>query len=104
MAQQVIVKIELEDGKQITHYSSLKIRQYLFKHHQFKIVVPFEALEGEDEHFFNASHKNLCGKKVTFTFSSEYNSDKEFNYVFKGVITEISLRNSGDLSNEFIIR
>lgn len=106
MSQQVIAKIELENGKQITHYSSLRIRQFLFKHHEFKIVVPFEALEDEGEHFFNKAHEQICGKAISFSFDSEYDSDakSKFSYSFKGIITEISLRNSGDLSNAFVIR
>lgn len=106
MAQQVIVKIELENGKTISHYSSLRIKQSLFKHHQFKLVVPFEVLENTDERFFNTSHQDVCGKKITISFDSEYDKDakSKFSYIFKGIITEISLHNEGNLSNVFVIK
>jgi type VI secretion system secreted protein VgrG len=105
MSQQVNVKIELEGGKQLTHCSSLRITQKLFKHHKFEIKIPFEVLEKEDEHFFKSSHETVCGKKITVSFDSEYVDSKQdrFKYVFKGVVTEISLRNKGDLTNTFII-
>jgi phage baseplate assembly protein gpV len=109
MAQQVSGKIELENGKQIEHFSSLKIWQDLFDHHSFRLVVPFEILEDKDEHFFNNSHKNLCGKGITFTFSPVYDtfsnaSKSDFTFIFKAIITEIALRNEGELQNVFIIK
>jgi uncharacterized protein involved in type VI secretion and phage assembly len=106
MSQQVLVKIELENGKEINHYSSLKIRQNLFKHHKFELTVPFEVLEDEDEHFFKSAHKTVCGKSISFSFDSEYdkNAKSKFKYVFKGIITEIELSNKGDLANKFVIR
>jgi uncharacterized protein involved in type VI secretion and phage assembly len=109
MAQQVTGKIELEDGKEIEHFSSIKIWQDLFDHHSFRVVVPFEVLEDKEEHFFNGSHKNLCGKSITFSFKPVYDSfssaeKNQFSFVFKGIITEIVLRNEGELSNVFIIK
>lgn len=106
MAQQVLVKMEM-DGKQLTHYSSVKIWQNLFEHHEFEIIVPFELLEEEgEEHFFNQSHK-VCGKTISFSFEKVFDvfstGQEKFDFVFKGVITSIGLRNRGAMDSSFVI-
>ncbi len=103
MAQLVKAKVELENGKKITHCQRLVIEQDMFGHHKFEMVVPFEELESEDESFFNQSHKNVCGKLVKISFDGVL-KDEDFDFQFKGIITEISLNNQGDLSNVFIIK
>src|SRR4030081_2411702 len=106
MSQLIIGKIEIEGGKAIKHFTSLRIRQSLFKHHEFKIVVPFEELEDPNELFFNKSYKDVVGSKITISFDSEYLEDakSKFTYTFKGIVTGITLKNNGDLSNSFVIR
>jgi type VI secretion system secreted protein VgrG len=106
MAQQVKVKIDIE-GKNISHYTGVKIWQDIYKHHRFEIAVPFELLEDGQEKFFKDSHK-VCGKKITISFEPYYKitrsaNNEEFNFIFKGIITSISLRTQGDLSNCFVI-
>jgi type VI secretion system secreted protein VgrG len=103
MAQQVKATIELESGKKLTKYQSLVIEQYLFLHHKFEIVVPFEMLEKEDESFFHQSHKDVCGKFITISFEPVLTKGS-FDFSFKGIITEIFLSNQGDMANVFIIR
>ena len=102
MAQQIFSTVELEGGKKITHYTGLKIIQNLFKHHEFEVLVPYEELEKENEQFFKNSHKDVCGKGISFSFEGILNN-KKFSFNFKGLVTGISLRNSGDLSNFFVI-
>lgn len=106
MAQQVTIKMEV-DGKALSHYSSVKIWQNLFEHHEFEIIVPFESLEKEDEHFFKDSH-GICGKSISITFDPVFqdvfgSSKNKFDFVFKGVITSIGLRNRGDMDSCFVI-
>jgi type VI secretion system secreted protein VgrG len=103
MAQQVKATIELESGKKLTKYQSLVIEQYLFLHHKFEIIVPFDMLEKEDESFFNQSHKDVCGKFLTISFEPVLTKGT-FNYSFKGIITELFLSNKGDMANVFVIR
>ncbi len=103
MAKQIKANIELENGKQLTHYKSLEIKQNLFGHHVFEIVVPFEMLEKEDETFFNKSHKDICGKGVTISFDPVLTKGS-YDFQFKGIVTEICLSNLSDLCNVFLIR
>lgn len=103
MAQQVRASIELESGKKLTHYKSLRIEQFLFTHHRFEIVVPFQVLEKEDLNFFSKSHKDVCGQPITISFEPAL-TKKTFDLKFKGIITEISLSNQSDLSSVFIVR
>lgn len=48
MAQQVKANIELDNGKKLTHYQNLDIKQNLFGHHTFEISVPIEMLENKE--------------------------------------------------------
>jgi len=101
--QQVKATIELESGKKITQYTRLRIEQSLFTHHSFELEVPFEELEGADELFFHQAHANVCGKSITFAFEPVLEKGS-FDFAFKGIITEIALKNTSDLVNVFLIR
>jgi type VI secretion system secreted protein VgrG len=103
MSQQVKANIELENGKKLTHYQTLEIKQDLFKHHSFEIIVPLEMLENEDESFFNKAHKDVCGKAVTVSFEPVL-TKSSFDFKFKGIITEILLSNLSDMSNVFVLK
>jgi len=103
MARQIRANIELESGKQLTHYKSLEIRQDLFGHHSFEIIVPFEMLEKEDEIFFHQSHKDICGKTVTISFEPVLTKGS-YNFQFRGIVTELYLSNLSDLCNVFVIK
>jgi len=100
---QVKLNIELEGGKKLTHYQSLRLEQWLFTHHRFELVVPFYELEGKDEHFFRQAHQDVCGKMITFSFKPTVTKDGK-EVIFKGLITEIALKNNGNLANSFQLR
>ena len=97
MARQVNTSIEIEGGVEITRHLGLVIEQDLFAHHWFELLVPFDQLEDEGEHFFNRSHRAVMGKKITFSFSPRLGSDS-FDFVFQGIVTEIRLRSLSDMS------
>ncbi|GAB2556266.1 type VI secretion system Vgr family protein [Spirosoma areae] len=103
MAKQVIAHIELEDGKELRLVSSLTIEQDLFGHHQFDLTVPFEELEDVNELFFHESHRTVVGKTIQFSFDP-FLEDGSFDFRFKGIITELALKNTSDLSNEFLLK
>lgn len=103
MARQVKVQIELEGGKELKHYTYLRIDQPLHTHHSFEIGVPFSVLEDASEHFFHQAHHDVCGKTITVSFSPANDSDS-FDFSFKGLVTEITLMNTSDLSNGFVLK
>ena len=103
MARQVNVHIEIEGGKEITRHLGLVIGQELFDHHRFAVNVPFEQLEDAGEHFFNRSHRDVMGKKITFSFSPR-SGDDEFDFTFQGIITEIRLQSLTDMSSAFVLK
>lgn len=103
MARQVNTSIEIEGGVEITRHLGLVIEQDLFAHHWFELLVPFEQLEDEGEHFFNRSHRAVMGKKITFSFSPRLGSDS-FDFVFQGIVTEIRLRSLSDMSSAFVLK
>ncbi|GGN08913.1 hypothetical protein GCM10010967_50880 [Dyadobacter beijingensis] len=103
MARQVNTSIEIEGGTQITRHLGLVIEQDLFAHHWFELLVPFDQLEDEGEHFFNRSHRAVMGKKITFSFSPRLGSDS-FDFVFQGIVTEIRLRSLSDMSSAFVLK
>lgn len=103
MAQQVRTKLELETGKKLARFKSLVIAQDLFSHHRFELTVPFSELEKKDEIFFRNAHKDICGKTLSISFES-VSKKEQFDFRFKGIITEIILSNQSDFSNVFIIK
>ncbi|GGH52102.1 hypothetical protein GCM10007423_56180 [Dyadobacter endophyticus] len=103
MARQVNTSIEIEGGVEITRHLGLVIEQDLFAHHWFELLVPFDQLEDEGEHFFNRSHRAVMGKKITFSFSPRLGS-ASFDFVFQGIVTEIRLRSLSDMSSAFVLK
>ncbi|UFH52056.1 type VI secretion system Vgr family protein [Spirosoma sp. KNUC1025] len=103
MAKQVITHVELEGGKELKNVSSLSIEQDLFGHHQFDFSVPFEDLEDANELFFHESHRNVIGKTIQFSFEPLL-EDGSFDFKFKGIITELTLKNTSDTSNIFLLK
>ncbi|GAB4024296.1 type VI secretion system Vgr family protein [Spirosoma gilvum] len=103
MAQQVVTHVEIEGGKELKNVSSLSIEQDLFGHHQFEFSVPFEDLEDANELFFHESHRNVVGKTVQFSFDPLL-EDGNFDFKFKGIITELALKNTSDMSNVFLLK
>ncbi|GAB3947540.1 phage baseplate assembly protein V [Spirosoma harenae] len=103
MAKQVIIHAELEGGKELKQVLSLTIGQDLFSHHQFELAVPFEELEDRNELFFHESHRNVIGKTIQFSFEPLLEKGS-FDFKFKGIITELALKNTSDLSNSFILK
>ncbi|MBC3788301.1 type VI secretion system Vgr family protein [Spirosoma utsteinense] len=103
MARQITVQIELEGGRELKHYTYLRIDQHLNTHHSFEIGVPFSVLEDASEHFFHQAHQDVCGKTIMLSFSPANDNDS-FDYAFKGIVTEITLMNTSDLSNGFRLK
>lgn len=101
--QQVKATIELETGKKITHYTRLRIEQSLFTHHSFELEVPFEELEDSREMFFHQAHQDVCGKAIAFSFEPVLEKGS-FAFAFKGIVTEIALKNTSDLVNVFLLK
>uniref|UniRef100_UPI003B3B957A type VI secretion system Vgr family protein n=1 Tax=Spirosoma sp. TaxID=1899569 RepID=UPI003B3B957A len=79
------------------------IEQDLFGHHQFSLAVPFEDLEDANELFFHESHRNVVGKTIQFSFDPLL-EDGSFDFKFKGLVTELSLKNTSDTSNIFLLK
>lgn len=103
MARRVQVEIKLENGKTISHYHWLHISQALFAHNTFELAVPFEMLEDKGETFFSRSHQDVCGKTITVSFRPVSGSGS-FDFLFKGVVTEITLNHTGSLANGFVLK
>ncbi len=103
MSQQVKVTIELENGTTLKHYKAVRIEQDLFSHHRFAVTVPIEALENKGENFFHKAHKDVCGKGISFSFTRVL-KEATFEFVFKGIITEINLINTSALSNAYVLK
>lgn len=103
MAKQVIPHVELEGGKELKNVSGLTIEQDLFGHHQFELGVPFEDLEDANELFFHESHRNVVGKTIQFSFEPLLEKGS-FAFKFKGIITELALKNTSDTANMFVLK
>lgn len=101
--RQIKATIELENGKKITQHTGLHIEQSLFAHHSFELEVPFEELENPDELFFHQAHQDVCGKGISFSFEPVLEKGS-FSFAFKGIVTEIALKNTSDMINVFVLK
>ena len=102
MAQQVNVSVSIAK-KAVKHFNSLRIDQSLFTHHTFEIVVPYEDFDNKDELFFKSAHQQLVGQEVEIGITPYYKKITG-NFTFKGVVTELVLRNNSELVNSYVIR
>ena len=102
MAIAVTAQIVVAGGKPLADYHSISIRQDLFTHHNFQVVVPYEVLEAaRGDGFFHQAHAQYCGKPITIMLSPVVAKAPPLQ--FKGIITSIALSNSGDFSNSFVL-
>ncbi len=102
MAQQVIVEVSI-GGTQIKNFTSLRVDQSLFTHHTFEMVVPYEDLDDKNELFFKTAHQKLVGQEAQISIGPYYKKVPG-KFTFKGVVTELLLRNNSELVNSYVIR
>lgn len=103
MARRFKIEIKLEGGKTLTHFYSVRIWQGLYAHNTFEIAVPFEMLENKDESFFSQSHREVCGKTISISFHP-ISGKGSCEFLFKGIVTELTLNQRGSLSNGFVLK
>lgn len=102
MAQQVDVNVQIGDTR-ITHFRNLRITQDMHTHHTFEIVVAFEDLEEKTQFFFKGAHQALVGKGAAISFKPRY-KNVTADFAFLGVVTELTLLNSSDTVNLYVIK
>lgn len=97
MAQQISVDITI-NGKKITPFSSLTLRQHLNGHHEFEIRFNHDVLEEKGAVTIEKS-KEFLGKPISVSFNTFRKSKSDS--VFKGIVTDITFSNNlastGDL-------
>jgi type VI secretion system secreted protein VgrG len=102
MAIAVTAQIAIAGGPALADYHSISIRQELFTHHSFQVVVPYEVLErSRDDGFFHQAHTQYCGQPIAITLTPVVAKDAPL--LFKGIITNIALANSGDFAHSFVL-
>jgi len=97
VAQQISVDITI-NGKKITPFSFLSLRQQLNGHHQFEIRFNHDVLEEKHGVTIDKS-RDFLGKPISISFNTFHKSKSD--HVFKGIVTDISIANNlaspGDL-------
>ncbi len=107
MAQLIIADIVVEGGREIKNFHSVHIYQSIFTHHSFEMTVPIDEFEKKGSIFFQDAHKLLIGKKISFKYKPvfrEFHDNATFDFVFNGIITELSLQSNSELVNLFTIK
>ncbi len=102
MAQQVNVSVSI-GGTTIRHFTSLRVDQSLHTHHTFEIVVPYEDIDDKNELFFKTAHQKLVGQQTEISITPYYKKVPG-KFAFKGIVTELVLRNNSELVNSYVIR
>lgn len=93
MNQKQITHLSI-DGKAMPSFTSIKLKQRINDHHQFKIILDTNVIEITGGYTIDKS-KHWLGKTVIITF-------KETEFL--GIITNINLSNSNGHNGSFIIK
>ena len=96
MAQQISVEITI-NGKPITPFAQLTLRQQFNGHHYFELRFNHDVVEAKNAMTLDKS-KDFLGKNISISFN-KFNKTGTEN-VFKGIVTEIGfLNNSASLGD-----
>ena len=104
MAKKAIAQIEVDGGASaIFPYRQVYISQSLFGHHEFEIHVPIQALEGSSGNILNKS-KDLIGKAIKISISSEQLIETVTHELFNGLITHLGFSRDHGSDSDIIIK
>ncbi|MBS1643798.1 MAG: hypothetical protein JST36_02060 [Bacteroidetes bacterium] len=98
MAQQISVEITI-NGKKISPFSRLSLRQQFNEHHYFELHFNYDVLEAKGAVTLDKS-KDFLGKAINISFNDLKKSKKET--VFKGLVTDIRISNTLDSPGDLI--
>jgi uncharacterized protein involved in type VI secretion and phage assembly len=98
MPQQVKIQITA-NGKEITPFSKLLLRQQFNEHHYFEVHFNHEVLEAAGALTIDKS-KNYLGKGIAISFSELSGSGPQ--HTFKGIVTDVQFANSLDNAGDII--
>ena len=98
MAQQISVDITI-NGKKITPFSQLSLRQQYNAHHYFELHFNYDVLEAKGAVTLDKS-KDYLGKAINIAFNNFEKTKQET--VFKGIVTDIRISNTLDSPGDLI--
>ena len=101
MAKKAIAYINIDGVQEITRFTHVHIDQSIYGHHEFRIQVPIESIEGEGKFVFNKS-KSIIGKAVQIGLTSDLLLDAS-SPPFVGIVTNIGFARSHGSSNDLVI-
>ena len=93
---------ELAPPADIQHIS---LRQYLFSHHVFEVIVPFDNVEGPQTGFLSQAPKQLLGQPLSMQTQADmfhFNSGQTLG--FSGLITHLSTSKDNDYAGSILVR
>jgi len=101
VAKKAITYINIDGVQEITRFTHVHIDQSIYGHHEFRIQVPIESIEGEGKFVFNKS-KSIIGKAVQIGLTSDLLLDAS-SPPFVGIVTNIGFARSHGSSNDLVI-
>jgi type VI secretion system secreted protein VgrG len=98
MPQFVYVSIKI-DGQELAQVTSFHLSQRIYQHHSFRVICPYEALDGPGSTILHSS-KNSIGSTISIKTEDEQHN---IGLNFSGVITQVEgARQPGELGNVII--
>jgi type VI secretion system secreted protein VgrG len=94
--------ISIDGGEPLERVFELSLTQPYDNHHSFVVSVPIELLQAENGPYFVNIHSNLFGKPINISFA-DYEQNKPFSFVFKGLITSVTL-STGNVQDKILIQ
>jgi type VI secretion system secreted protein VgrG len=100
VAQNIRVDISI-NGKKISPFSYLSLRQEINGHHHFELRFNHDVLE--EKHAVNINQsKNFLGKNITIAFNTL--APGKPDKVFKGIVTDIGIANNFASPGDLVFR
>jgi type VI secretion system secreted protein VgrG len=100
MQNQVIAEVEIED-RRISYYRSVVIRQQFNAHHEFTIRLRYDVVEKVGT-LSLSNAQQMIGKPAVIKLVDA--DTLELAYEFRGLICEISMEQSDNLSSDLVLK
>lgn len=98
-----VVKLGIHvDGKPIRSFKHFKLKQSAIRHHEFELILPYDALSEKQDYQLEEANKFL-GKRLTTVTKYKDVKDSPQN-VFVGVITDVVFSQDGNSLGNIVLK
>ena len=100
-----VVELEIiAAGKSVFQYINFKLTQSVSKHHEFELIIPYDALENKQNYRLEDANKFL-GKRLTVMMKyKDFDSKENPTNTFVGVITKVAFSQDANSLGTIVLK